>query len=171
MTSFNTTTNTSTYTVIDIRKTFEGFAADLRMIARRTEKKTIEEVENYIHDILIWSELKYINYVDIVLLDVNDKPIKAVRYTVDADGKATQSDRAGNNDWQNLPNTRLMVVVQNNSLWSNLSQEEKAKFQTDKGFKISWGPSKIDNSYSHLSKEKAQLYASKGYELKKENYK
>jgi hypothetical protein len=167
----NTTTNTATYTVIDIRKTFEGFAADFRMIARRTEKKSIEEVEMYIHDILVWAEKKCLLYVDIVLLDTNDKPIKAARYTVNSDGKANQSDRAGNNDWPNVPNTRLMIIVLNNSEWNNLSEETKVEFKKTNGFKISWGPSKIDNSYSHLSKERAQLYASKGYELGKEDFK
>lgn len=167
----STYTNTGTYTVIDIRKTFEGFAADFRMIARRTEKMAVGEVENYIHDILAWAEAKYLSHVDIILLNQSNTPVRAVRFKVDENGKATNSDRAGSNDWVNLANTRLSVVVFNNSSWRTLSEEQRSQFKTDNNFEISWGPSEIDTSYSHLSKEEAQLYASKGYEIKKENFK
>lgn len=66
---YNTITNTGTYTVTDIRKTFEGFNADFRMIAARTGKKSISEVDAFVNDIMIWAETKYLSYVDIALLD------------------------------------------------------------------------------------------------------
>lgn len=168
---FSTVTNTSTYTVVDIRKTFEGFSADFRMIAARTGKKTTTEVENYLHDIMAWAENKFLKYVDITLIDLNNKPLKAARYSVDENGKAIESARAGNNDWQNILNTKLMIIVENKSTWNNMTSEEKEKFKQANDFKVSWGPSPIDNSYNHLSKDSAQLYASKGYELQKENFK
>lgn len=168
---FNTITNTATYTVVDIRKTFEGFSADFRMIATRTGKMSIAEVENYLHDIMAWAENKYLEYVDITLIDANNKPLKAVRYTVDESGKAIQSDRAGNNDWQNIQNTELYIITKKNNRWTQLTNEQREKFNRENNFKISWGPSYIDNSYNHLSKDRAQLYASKGYELQKENFK
>ncbi len=167
----NTITTTATYTVVDIRKTFEGFSADFRMIATRTAKKTITEVDNYLYDIMAWAENKHLKYVDITLIDSNNKPLKAVRYSVDENGNVIQSDRAGNNDWQNIPNSKLMVIVENKESWNNMSLEEQQRFKQANNFKVNWGPSPIDNSYKHLSKENAQLYASKGYELKKENFK
>ena len=45
MPMYGTTTKTSTYTVLDIRKTFEGCEADIRTIARRTGKWTMEYVD------------------------------------------------------------------------------------------------------------------------------
>lgn len=171
MTMYNTTTQTGTYTVVDIKKAFEGFAADFRMIAQRTEKMSSALVEQYLNDITAWAEGKYLEYVDIALVDSNDKPIKATRFTIDESGKATQSDRAGGNDWPNSPNTRLVIILQNSDAWVALGTEKQQKFMIDKNFKIQWGESKIDNSYSHLSKQGAQLYASKGYELKKDNFK
>ncbi|SRR5258708_33141101 len=166
----NTITTTATYTVVDIRKTFEGFSADLRMIASRTEKMTYSEVENYLHDILAWAENKYLDYVDITLMDLNQKPLKASRYTVDENGRAIQSDRAGNNAWQNIPNTRVTIIICNSTSWITLNADQQAKFQKDNSFRTNWATSSIDNSYSHLSKESAQLYASRGYELRKENF-
>lgn len=169
---YNTFTNTGTFTVTDIRKTFEGFGADFRMIAARTGKKTSTEVEAFINDILIWAETKNLEYVDIALVDSNTKPLKAVRYRVDENGKANQSDRAGNNnDWQNLPNTVLRVAVNFTKNWTIQTDEQRNSFMTTNNFRCSWGRLDFDNSYSHLSKDDAQLYASKGYELKKENFK
>lgn len=165
-----TFTKTSTYTVIDIRKTFEGFNADLRMIGMRTNKLSSQEVENFLHDIMHWAEGGYISHVDITLLDSVDNPLRATRYTVNTDGQAVKSERAGSNSWQNLPNTRVTLTVSQSSKWHLLSSAAQEKFKSDKGFKISWSPSKIDTTYSHLSQSNAQLYASNGYELKKENF-
>jgi hypothetical protein len=168
---YNTITNTAIYTVVDIRRTFEGFSADFRMIAARTGKRTIEDLEKCLHDIMAWAENKYLEYVDITLIDSNNKPIKATRYSVDENGKAIQSERAGSNDWQNIPNTQLIIIVTNKWVWNNMSQAEQTNFKVANDFKASWGPSQIDNSYNHLTRENAQLYASKGYELQKVNFK
>lgn len=168
---YSTYTSTSTFTVVDIRKTFEGFSADFRMIAARTEKMAGKDVESTLHDIMAWAESKYLDYVDITLLDQNNRAIRAARYTVDEKGKAVQSDRAGSNDWPNITGTSLTVIVKNNTAWGALSHEQQSKFESENGFMRTWGPSKIDNSYSHLSKASAQLYGSNGYELKKDNFK
>lgn len=167
---YSTQTTTTTYTVVDIRKTFEGFSADFRMIATRTGKKTISEVENYLHDVMAWAENKHLKFVDITLIDSNDKPLKATRYSVDENGRAIQSERAGNNDWQNIINTRLMIIVMNKDSWNSMSVDQQTSFKLANNFKFSWGSTSINTSYNHLSKEPAQLYASKGYELKKENF-
>lgn len=168
---YNTATNTATYTVVDIRKTFEGFSADFRMIASRTGNNNIDEVECFLHDIMAWAENKHLKYVDITQVDDKNIPVRAVRYSVDENGNAIQSERAGGNDWQKTPNTQLMVLVTNKDSWKNMSLEQQESFKQANKFKLIWGPSQIDNSYSHLTKDSAQLYASKGYELKKENFK
>ncbi len=168
----NTYTSTSTYTVVDIRKTFEGFSADFRMIAARTEKMTLAMVEDITHDILKWAEARYLDYVDITLVEQGSrKPIRAARFKVDENGKAVQSDRAGSNDWQNISGTSLTVIASTNSAWRKLTPEGQTDFMTKNGFKRPWPTTDVDNSYSHLSKSGAQLYGSNGYELKKENYK
>ncbi|MDX2189573.1 MAG: hypothetical protein SFY32_06900 [Bacteroidota bacterium] len=171
MSSYNTTTATTTYTVIDIRKTFEGFEADLRMIARRTEKWTMEYVDKIFYDVIKLAEAKYLNYVDITLLNSLDVPVRATRFTVEENGKAINGERAGGNDWPNLPYTRLSVILSYNQKWHNLSPEEKQQFSDNNNFKIGWVTSHIDNSYFHLKKEDGQLFASKGYEVQKTNFK
>jgi hypothetical protein len=164
-------TITGTYTVVDIRKTFEGFDADLRMIAARTEKLSTREIADYIHDILILAENKYLKRVDIVLIDKSNSPIIASKFTINDNGSASQGDRAGNNNWRNIPDSQLTIVLHYSDLWKGMTPEDRDKFRQDNGFKVNWRPSSINTAYTHLSREDAQLYASKGYELKKENYK
>lgn len=168
---YGTTTKTSTYTVLDIRKTFEGCEADIRTIARRTGKWSMEYVDKIFYDILIFAENDYLYSVDITLLEDNsDKVLRASKFLVNSMGLTTESDRAGkNNDWVDIPNTHLSVILAYTQKWKNLSNENRSDFI--KNLKASWSPSAIDNSFPHLKKNDAQLYASKGYELQKMNYK
>jgi len=171
MSDYNTVTNTSTYTVVDIRKTFEGFEADLRMIARRTGKWTNEYVDKVFHDILKYAENKYLNYVDITLIDSYNTPIRAARYKVNENGSAIYSDRPGGNDWINIYNTTLTVIVTHNTSWHALTQIQKNAFGINNFLRISWVDSSINNSYNHLTSDNAQLFGSKGYEVQKTNFK
>jgi hypothetical protein len=168
---YNTITNTSTYTVVDIRKTFEGCEADIRMIARRTGKWSMDYVDKVFYDIIKLAEEAYISSVDIALINVNGAVIRATKFFVNSNGKSISSDRAGANDWSDVPNTSLSVILSYTSKWHSLSSEQKTKFRNDNKFKIGWVSSSIDNSFSHLNKSNGQLYASKGYELQKTDYK
>lgn len=165
-----TNTNTSTYTIVDIRKSFEGFNADLRIIARKTGKWSMPYVDKIFHDIIALAEEEYLTSVDIVLLDQNENPVKATKYTINSKGTATNSDRAGRNDWSDLPNTRLSVLLSYANEWERLTDEQKANFQKENDFQIGWTTSKIDNKFPHLTKARAQLYANNGYEVQKENF-
>lgn len=171
MLMYGTTTKTSTYTVLDIRKTFEGCEADIRTIARRTGKWTMEYVDKIFHDILLLAENEYLHSVDIVLLNNETSGvIRASKFLVNSLGTSTESERAGkNNDWVDIPNTRLSVILSYTQKWKNLTATEKENFS--KSFYISWTASSIDNSFPSLRSSNAQLYASKGYELQKTNYK
>lgn len=166
-------TTTSTYTVTDIRKTFESLEADIRTIARRTGKWDMSYVDKVFHDILALAENRYLKSVDIILTnDYTGTVIKASKFIVNSNGTASTGERAGqNNEWANIPNTSLSVILSYAQGWHNLSEESKRKFQKDNGFRIGWVVSTIDNTFPHLSSSQAQLYASKGYELQKNNYK
>lgn len=168
---YGTNTKTSTYTVLDIRKTFEGCEADIRTIARRTGKWTMEYVDKIFHDILLLAENEYLYSVDITLLNnETNAVIRASKFIVNSLGTSTESERAGkNNDWTDIPNTRLSVILSYTQKWRNLTVSEKENFS--QRFKIPWTSSSIDNSFPGLQSSGAQLYASKGYELKKTNYK
>lgn len=164
-------TITKTYTVTDIRKTFENFQAELGMIARRTGKWEHNYVEKVSYDVLKFAENKYLKSVDIILMDPqNQKPILATKYTVSLDGRSMNGDRAGGVNWPNVENTYLTIVLSYTADWLSRSQEERRRFQEDNNFKVGWESCSIDINYPHLSKAKAQLFGSKGYELQKENF-
>ena len=155
----------------DIRKTFEGCEADIRMIARRTDKWSMSCVDSFFHDIIKLAEEEYLHSVDIALLDASDKVIRATKFVVNPNGTAIASDRAGANDWTDIPNTRLTVLLSYTQKWRDLTTEQKSIFQSSNSFQINWTSSSIDNSFPHLNKSQGQLYASKGYELQKTTYK
>lgn len=169
--SYYTNTQTNTYTVVDIRKTFEGFDADLRMISRRTGKWSSDYVDNIVHDIIRLAEARYLSQVDITLLNSTGVAVRASRYIVNEAGSTITGTRAGGNDWPNLLDTHLQVILWYTSAWHSLTAEKQQQFCTTNGFKVGWSTSQIDTSYSHLQQEQAQLYASKGYELSKQNFK
>lgn len=167
---YDTGTKTLTYTVIDIRKTFEGFAADLRMIARRTDKWTMDYVEKLIHDVLQLAESKYLAAVDITLLNTAEVALQAARYRVNEEGKAQSSERPGDNEWKNLPNTHLRMFLHYKPSWAAIGVADQAAYQANY-LQLSWTSTSIDTSYRHLNRQGGQLYGSNGYELKKENFK
>src|SRR4051812_46393031 len=104
-------TYTSTYTVVDIRKTFEGFGADLRMIARRTGKWTTEYVEVIFNDVIKLAEAKYLSTISTVLVNTLNEPLRAAKFTINENGTSISGDRAGGNVWQDIPNTKLIIIL------------------------------------------------------------
>jgi hypothetical protein len=163
-----TTTQTATYTVVDIRKTFGNFQADLSMIARRTGKMTPEKVDKICHDVLVMAEGRYLHCVDITLVGAQGTPIQASRYTVNSDGNALTGDRPGNNDWPDIAGSELTVLVHHNDTWLLLDAYKKQAVREQQF--LSWGGTTLDTSYSHLQQATAQGYANKGYELNKVNF-
>jgi len=167
---YHTVTGTATYTVIDIRKAFEGFESDLRMIARRTDKWSMAYVDEVFHDVAKLAEAKYLSAVNIALSNSNGIPIRAAKFIVNSQGTAITSERAGGNDWENIPNTTLTVILEYTQTWKGLTEQQQSSFRTNNDFQISWTTSCINTSFPHLTKTNGQLYASKGYELQKQNY-
>ena len=168
---YGTNTKTNTYTVLDIRKTFESCETDIRTIARRTNKWSMEYVDMVFYDILKFAEEYYLQSISITLINTETGlPVKATKFIVNDLGDATASERAGkNNDWPDTDNTSLSIILSHTQKWRNLTSEEKTNFQ--KELKLSWGSTDINTNFPHLQQSDAQLYASNGYELQKKNFK
>lgn len=167
---YNTTTNT--YTVLDIRKTFESLEADIRTIVRRTNTWDIAYVDDVLHDVLVLAENDYLATIDVTQLDANDKPLHAVRYTINTNGTVSSGDRAGqNNDWMEVANSKLVVILSYTPKWREKTDAARRAFMSENGFRINWVRSSIDTRYPGLTSSQAQTYASNGYELSKRNFK
>ena len=169
--SFNTTTKTSTYTIIDIRKTFENCIADIRMISRRTGKWNPDYVDRLAKDILKLAENRYLSCVTIILKRKNTGyQLRAAKFTVNENGNTSEGDRAGKNyEWPSDEDTYLSVVLNYTSLYHTLTTDQKKNFSDD--LELNWTNTSEDLSFSHLMSDNAQLYGSKTYEVQKTNFK
>lgn len=169
--SYNTNTNTSTYTVTDIRKTFENCIADLRMIARRTGKWEANYVDRLSKDILKLAENKYLSCVTVILKRKNTGyQIRAAKFKVNENGSTSQGDRAGKNyEWPSDEDTYLTIILSYTQNWHSLSKDQQDSFSSD--FEFTWTSTTENISFSHLTSDTAQLYGSKNYEVQKTNFK
>ena len=168
--TYGTVTNTATYTVVDIRKTFENFDADVRMIAKRTDIWTSEYVGRVVHDVVKLAEKHYLEYVDIQQLSAAGEVLQVSRFRVNSEGSAMAGARPGGNDWGPVYGSSLSVQLSYTTAWHALSPEQKAAYQTNNGFKIGWVAA-ATASYAHLTRGTDRAYAAKGYELNREDYK
>jgi hypothetical protein len=168
--TYGTVTNTATYTVVDIRKTFENFDADVRMIAKRTDTWTSEYVGRVVHDIVKLAEKHYLEYVDIRQLSAAGEVLQVSRFRVNSVGSAMTGARPGGNDWGPVYGSSLSVQLSYTAAWHALSAAQQAEYQTNNGFKIGWVAASL-SSYTHLTRGTDRAYAAKGYELNREDYK
>ena len=60
-------TLTQTYTKIDIRRVFENFQADLRMLALRTQAMELDHAKDCAEDIILMAQEQCLKYVHIQL--------------------------------------------------------------------------------------------------------
>ena len=167
---YYTVSGTLTYTVVDIRKAFEGFESDLRMIARLTNTWSMGYVADVFHDIVKLAEAKYLESVSIVQRSNTGVSLKASKFVVNAAGTGISSDRPGGNNWSEIAGSQLKVVLSYTDAWHALSEEQQSRFQDKNDFQIGWSTTDINTNFPGLSRSNAQMYASNGYELKKFNY-
>lgn len=159
-------TYTTSYTVTDVRKVFSCFRADLYMIAQSSRALTQSYAETWANDVLLWAESKYIDAVNIILHGATGNIIRAKKYErvdVFLDG-----DRPGDCIWPQTPDGRLSIVVETNSAWKQLSDEQKEKFYSHLAEK--WGTTNFDTSFPGLNSEVDRTYSSNGYGLKRTSY-
>jgi hypothetical protein len=105
-----------------------------------------------------------------MLLDGNNNPLRASKYAVNENGKMASGDRAGGNDWPVIADSKLFILITYSQNWALLNATQQETFKKNSELIFGWGPSTVDNSFSHLRQTSGQLYASKGYELQKTNY-
>lgn len=156
-------TITETYTLTDIRKVFEKFEADLRMLAVRTQAMSLDHAQQFAHDVALMARERCLRYVHVQLRDYYGNLVKVHRYSVQED-ILSDSQRPGGNRWPCLPGGTLHVLVDpsDNLSLENLKQSGKLK--------IAWSPSPLSTNYSGMRSDGARLYSSTGYGLKRDTF-
>jgi hypothetical protein len=166
----STGTITSTFTVADVRKVLENFAADFSMMSLATGLRSRENVEQTVSDIRAFAEDGYLVEVKLILRNGQGVKIRGASYKVSESAAGWSSDRPGNNLWPYTPNGSLSVIVTLSYRWYQKTAEQQADYKRSRGFYWSWDPTTEDTSFSGLTATAAQRYASGTYGWQRANY-
>ena len=165
-----TATRTNTFTVVDVRKVLDNFAADYSMIGQSTGLKSRGTVDRDVTDLKVFAESKYLLVVCLLLKDLNGVELRGARYQVSESATGWQSQRPGNNLWPKTLGGALSIVATLSNAWWTISESEREAFKKRNGMEGRWGSSRVDTSFSGLNRVQAQRYASNGYGLERTNY-
>ena len=166
----STGTQTTTYTVADIRKVVENFAADFSMMAQATGLRTRESVAAVVSDLNKFAEHDYLVAVTLFLLDKDGNKLRVAVYKVADSAVGWKSDAPGNNLWPRTEGGSLWVLGTLTDAWWNKTESDKDAFIKNNGLNSPWSKTEKDTSLSGLTSSAGQKYASNGYGWERTNY-
>jgi hypothetical protein len=158
-------TEARTYTIADIGKVIDCFAADLDMNAQSTGLLTRDLVKRYAADVKALAQNGYLLEANIVLLDSAGRVIRAAKYEVLTDVYALTGQRPGNNLWPRTTGGELTVMVRYSQRWRNLSDSQRLAFKKD--LSPNWCPSNTDLSFPSLTRSHDRNFVSNGWGVTK----
>ncbi|MFY0653875.1 MAG: hypothetical protein JXQ96_17680 [Cyclobacteriaceae bacterium] len=142
----------------EVEKTFSCLAADIRMIAQKTELWTEKKCSDYLEDIKAFMDSVYLKHVYIVLKDAEGNQIKARRYDVLKVEENDIDSRPGDNNWDKYAGKSLNVILSYGYEWDNLNEDQKKEFKAR--LNIGWSPSTDNTSFTHLRRTQGRTYQS-----------
>jgi hypothetical protein len=163
-----TETLTQTYTIADIGKVIDCFAADLDMTAQSTGLLSREVVTRYASDVKLMAHYGYLQEVNIVLKDSAGIDVRAAKYEVATDATSLTASRPGNNMWPATPSGVLTVIVRYSPRWGGLSQAQQTTFRSELG--LTWIDASTDLSFPSLTGSADRNYVSNGWGMTKSVY-
>lgn len=163
-----TATYSNTFTVADVRKVIDCFAADYDMVAQSTGLETTQRVTDTIHDVQLLAAHGYLDRADIVLADSAGRIVQAAKYVVSTDASLWTLQQPGNSLWPRTPGGSLSIVVSYTQKWHNLGQVDQQSFRQQ--LNLGWTPSKINLSYPGLSGQFDRRYASNAFGVERTSY-
>src|ERR1700691_5649394 len=90
---------TQSFTIADVGKVIDCFAADLDMTSQSTGLLARDAVKTYAADVKSMAQQGYLMEVNIVLKNAAGIVIRAAKYEVSTDGASLTANRPGNNRW------------------------------------------------------------------------
>jgi hypothetical protein len=160
-----TESSTQTYTIADIGKVIDCFAADLDMTSQSTSLLRRDLVKQYASDVKAMAQSGYLLEANIVLKDLTGEVIRAAKYEVSTDAGSLTASRPGNNRWPATPKGDLSVVVRKSQKWRDLTDSQRQAF----GWTLSttWTTSSTDLSFPALTRSADRNYVSNGWGVTK----
>lgn len=159
---------TQTYTIADIGKVIDCFAADLDMTSQSTGLLTRDLVKQYAADVKAMAQRGYLLEANIVLKDAAGNVIRAAKYEVNTDAASLTASRPGNDRWPATPGGELRVVLRNSQKWCDLTDSQKTAF--NETLSTSWIASSTDLSFPALTRSADRNYVSNGWGVTKSTY-
>lgn len=156
------------YTIADIGRVFDCFAADLDGIAQSTLLLDHDYVKRICNDLKLMAQHKYLAEVNIVLRGPTGKEIRANKYEVLTEAGQLTAAQPGNFLWPRIVGGRLSVVAIYSEAWKTLPDWRKESFR--KELRLDWVTSDIDTSFPGLVSTIDRAYVSSGYGLRKSVY-
>lgn len=167
--STGTGTYEATFTVADIKKVVDRFAADYMMIGQATGLHSREAVDKNVADIKIYAEAGYLHEIDITLFDPAGKELHAVQYKVSDAAGGWMNQQPGNNMWPATPGGKLRIILIMNKKWIDLGRAQQDEFERRRG--LVWPNSTTDLTHQTLAKQFDRRYVSNGYGMEKNIFK
>ena len=164
----STETLTQTYTIADIAKVIDCYAADLDMTAQSTGLLSRDLVKKYAADVKAMAQSGYLLEANIVLHDEAKNVIRAAKYEVSTNTGTLTANRPGNNLWPATPKGELSVVVKNSQKWLDLTDTQRQTFRGT--LSTSWTSSSTDLSFPALTRTADRNYVSNGWGVTKSVY-
>src|SRR3984893_5126837 len=119
---------TQTFTIADIGKVIDCFAADLDMTSQSTGLLNRDLVKQYAADVKAMAQRGHLLEANIVLKGRTGNVIRAAKYEVNTDAASLTASRPGNNRWPSTPGGELSVVVRHSQKWLGLTDAQRAAF-------------------------------------------
>lgn len=163
-------TQTTTYSVVDIRKVVDCFAADFSMKGQATGLRSRESVAETVSDLKVLAESGYLIDVQLILKDAAGAEIRGTVYTVSENAVGWTAERPGNNLWPRTPGGTLKVIATLTQAWWDMTKTAKDSFISRNAMNSRWDLVTDGTSLSHLSSSAGQRYASNGYGWQRTNY-
>ena len=166
--SVDATTYSATYTIVDVRRVFDQFAADYDMAAQSTGLVSDDHVTKVVHDVKVLAEAGYLWRVDMVLRDGSGETVRAQRYGVSTEASLWSAERPGNSLWPRMLYGNLRIVIFFTQRWRDLSGVAQALF--GRNLYLGWMDTDIDTAYPQLIGRVDRRYASNAYGLERTTY-
>lgn len=162
MSSTYTATASYTYSAADVENVVRNFATDLRMIAESSGTWSRSKVDLLVEDVTYLAKQKFINFIDITLLDGAVEE-KAVRYIVNEKSGELEASRPGGVRWPRIAGARLRTLISPTSKWRT-TPPDRGKLNNP------WGDSNEDISHASLTSSAGRNFTSSVYGFQRTDY-
>lgn len=156
---------TRTFTIADVGKVLDCFAADLDGMGQSTGLRSRENTKAIAADVKLMAQYSYLAEVNIYLKNAEGTIIRAAKYQVNTNSGALTASRPGNYLWPRTPGGQLCVHVTYTDAWWKLSEPQQATFKSR--LLLTWGLLNLDTSFPMLSPLFDRNYVSNGFGLQK----